>query len=104
VHVPDDFRRRVGPRLPGPDAASSKPDPASRRELSEILLSLDITLLMVTDDLPYALELCPRSVVLDGGVIAADGATRDLLVDDDLMRAHRLELPFGFDPVRAGRS
>mgnify|MGYP006357475815 CR=1 FL=1 len=25
----------------------------------------------------------------------------DLLVDDDLMRSHRLELPFGFDPSRA---
>ena len=84
------------------DEPSSNLDPASRRELSEILTSLDITLLMVTHDLPYALELCPRSVVLDGGVIAADGATRDLLVDDDLMRAHRLELPFGFDPVHAG--
>jgi cobalt/nickel transport system ATP-binding protein len=85
------------------DEPSSNLDPASRRELAEILTSLDLTLLMVTHDLPYALELCERSVVLDGGVIAADGATRDLLCDDALMRAHRLELPFGFDPVRAGR-
>jgi cobalt/nickel transport system ATP-binding protein len=29
----------------------------------------------------------------------ADGPTRDLLADEDLMRAHRLELPFGFDPT-----
>jgi cobalt/nickel transport system ATP-binding protein len=85
------------------DEPSSNLDPASRRELSEILLSLDITVLMVTHDLPYALELCPRSVVLDRGVIVADGPTRDLLCDDELMRSHRLELPFGFDPVRAGR-
>ena len=35
-------------------------------------------------------------------MIAADGPTRDLLCDDDLMRSHRLELPFGFDPVHAG--
>jgi cobalt/nickel transport system ATP-binding protein len=53
---------------------------------------------MVTHDLPYALELCPRAVVLSGGVIVADGATRDLLTDDDLLTEHRLELPFGFDP------
>jgi cobalt/nickel transport system ATP-binding protein len=84
------------------DEPSSNLDPASRRELSQILLSLDITLLMVTHDLPYALELCPRAVVLDGGVVSADGPTRDLLADDDLLRAHRLELPFGFDPLRAG--
>jgi cobalt/nickel transport system ATP-binding protein len=40
-------------------------------------------------------------VILDHGRIVADGPTRDLLVDDDLMRSHRLELPFGFDPSRA---
>jgi cobalt/nickel transport system ATP-binding protein len=53
---------------------------------------------MVTHDLPYALELCPRALVLSEGTIAADGRTGELLSDDALMRAHRLELPFGFDP------
>ncbi|UNO41558.1 ABC transporter ATP-binding protein [Streptomyces sp. MST-110588] len=80
------------------DEPSSNLDPASRRELADILRSLDVTVLMVTHDLPYALELCPRSVVLSGGVIVADGTTQDLLCDTGLMRAHRLELPFGFDP------
>ncbi|MFB6676522.1 energy-coupling factor ABC transporter ATP-binding protein [Streptomyces sp. NPDC056390] len=80
------------------DEPSSNLDPASRRELADILRSLDVTVLMVTHDLPYALELCPRSVILSEGVIAADGTTGDLLADEDLMRAHRLELPFGFDP------
>jgi len=80
------------------DEPSSNLDPASRRELADILRSLDVTVLMVTHDLPYALELCPRSVVLSDGVIAADGETRALLTDDALMRAHRLELPYGFDP------
>jgi cobalt/nickel transport system ATP-binding protein len=82
------------------DEPSSNLDPASRRELAEILRSLDVTVLMVTHDLPYALELCPRSVVLSDGVVVADGATYDVLTDDALMRAHRLELPFGFDPRR----
>ncbi len=84
------------------DEPSSNLDPASRRELAEILRSLDVTVLMVTHDLPYALELCPRSVILSGGEVVADGPTRDLLTDDTLMRSHRLELPFGFDPHTVG--
>lgn len=80
------------------DEPSSNLDPASRRELADILRSLDVTVLMVTHDLPYALELCPRAVVLSDGQVVADGRTYDVLTDDELMRAHRLELPFGFDP------
>jgi cobalt/nickel transport system ATP-binding protein len=80
------------------DEPSSNLDPASRRELAQILLSLDVTLLMVTHDLPYALELCPRSVIIDGGIIVADGLTPDVLADTELMTKHRLELPYGFDP------
>jgi cobalt/nickel transport system ATP-binding protein len=80
------------------DEPSSNLDPASRRELADVVRSLDVTVLMVTHDLPYALELCPRSVILSGGRIVADGATRDILLDDALMAANRLELPYGFDP------
>ncbi|MEV2266510.1 energy-coupling factor ABC transporter ATP-binding protein [Nonomuraea africana] len=78
------------------DEPSSNLDPAARRELAEILRSLDVTVLMVTHDLPYALELCERSLILSGGVIAADGPTRTLLADPELLAAHRLELPYGF--------
>jgi len=80
------------------DEPTSNLDPASRRELAEILRGLDVTVLMVTHDLPYAFELCARSVVLSDGVIVADGSTYDVLTDDALMARHRLELPFGFDP------
>ncbi len=81
------------------DEPSSNLDPASRRELADVLRGLDVTILMVTHDLPYALELCPRSVVLSGGVIVADAPTGELLADAELMSAHRLELPFGFHPA-----
>jgi cobalt/nickel transport system ATP-binding protein len=81
------------------DEPSSNLDPASRRELAEILETLPITILMVTHDLPYAWQLCPRSVILDRGRIAADGPTSGLLADADLLRRHRLELPFGFAPA-----
>lgn len=79
------------------DEPSSNLDPASRRELAEILRSLDITLIMVTHDLPYAAELCERSVILSGGVIVADDKTFKILGDDELLMKHRLELPMGFN-------
>jgi cobalt/nickel transport system ATP-binding protein len=78
------------------DEPSSNLDPASRRELADILRSLAITIVMVTHDLPYALELCERAVILSGGIIVADKKTREILGDKELLSAHRLELPVGF--------
>jgi cobalt/nickel transport system ATP-binding protein len=78
------------------DEPSSNLDPASRRELADILRSLAITIVMVTHDLPYALELCERAVILSGGIIVADKKTREILGDKNLLQAHRLELPVGF--------
>jgi cobalt/nickel transport system ATP-binding protein len=78
------------------DEPSSNLDPASRRELATILAGLDVTILMVTHDLLYALQLCPRSVILSEGRVVADGPTRELLADSALLAEHRLELPYGF--------
>lgn len=78
------------------DEPSSNLDPASRRELATILKSLDVTILMVTHDLPYALELCDRAVVLNDGFIAEDSSTRSLLADEKKLAQYRLELPAGF--------
>ena len=79
------------------DEPSSNLDPASRRELGTIIRDLDLTLVMVSHDLPFALELCPRAVLMNRGVIVADGATRYILSNGALMAANRLELPYGFD-------
>ena len=78
------------------DEPTSGLDPVGRRELSELLVGLSQTQLIVTHDLPFALATCTRSVVLDGGRVVADGSTRSLLADADLLAAHRLELPFGY--------
>jgi cobalt/nickel transport system ATP-binding protein len=80
------------------DEPTSNLDPASRRELIEALRGLPITQLLVTHDLPFALELCPRSLVMDEGRIVAADTTVEVLSDDVLMKTHRLELPYRFDP------
>ncbi|MFZ9876336.1 MAG: energy-coupling factor ABC transporter ATP-binding protein [Candidatus Nanopelagicales bacterium] len=78
------------------DEPSSNLDPASRRELAEILEKLNITVLMVTHDLPYAYELCERSVILSKGKIVADDLTKNILGNQELLNNNRLELPKGF--------
>jgi cobalt/nickel transport system ATP-binding protein len=80
------------------DEPSSHLDPLARRALAAVLQTIDATLVVVTHDLPYALQLCPRAVLLDDGIVVADGPTAELLADTDLLQAHRLELPYGFDP------
>lgn len=78
------------------DEPSSNLDPRSRREFGEILGGLDLTMLLVTHDLPYAFQLCDRAVIIDRGTLCADGGIRDVLADHALLRAHALELPAGF--------
>jgi len=78
------------------DEPSSGLDPAGRRELVFTLQSLPMTQLVITHDLPFALELCPRSVIMNEGRVVADAATAVILSDSDLLAANRLELPFGF--------
>jgi cobalt/nickel transport system ATP-binding protein len=78
------------------DEPSSNLDPAARRELAELIESLEVTVLMVTHDLPYAMQLCERSVILSGGVLVSDGPTAAILGDPELLAAHRLELPYGY--------
>ncbi len=77
------------------DEPTANLDPAARSELSEVLTDVRETQLIVTHDLLYALELCERSVIIDGGRIVADGPTRDILSDTALLAEHRLALPFG---------
>ena len=103
-HLSFGQRRRVAvatvlamkPEILVMDEPSSNLDPASRRELADILRSLDVTIVMVTHDLPYAYELCERAVILSGGIIVADDKTESILKNEKLLGTHRLELPVGF--------
>ena len=78
------------------DEPSANLDPVARRELAQTLTTLESTMLIVTHDLPYAAQLCDRAIVMDHGVIVADGAVGEVLSDAELLAAHRLELPWGF--------
>jgi cobalt/nickel transport system ATP-binding protein len=80
------------------DEPSSNLDPKSRRELIRILQKLPVTKIIVTHDLPVAYEMCDRALILAEGAIVADGLVEDILLDDELLAAYDLELPYGFVP------
>ena len=56
--------------------------------------------LVITHDLPLALELCDRTVIMCDGRIVRDGATTELLSDDRTPKRYRLEMPYAFRSVR----
>jgi len=82
-----------GPRILAFDEPTSGLDPRSRRQLMTVLNALPATQVFATHDLALAAEMCPRTIVLDAGVIVADGPTKALLRDDASMKAHGLERP-----------
>lgn len=75
------------------DEPTSNLDPRSRRQMVELLRSLDATLVIATHDMDLAWTLAERAVVLDGGRVAADGSVREVLQEAALMEAHGLEVP-----------
>lgn len=75
------------------DEPTSNLDPRGRREFKALLRQIEATKIVATHDLEMVVELCARVVVLDGGVIVADGPTRQLLNDEELMLRHGLERP-----------
>ena len=81
------------PEILALDEPSAGLDPRSRRELITLLHSLDKTVLIATHDMHMVRESFPRTVVMDGGTVVADGATEAILSDQALLEAHGLELP-----------
>lgn len=75
------------------DEPSSGLDPASRRELINLLPTLPGTVIVASHDLDLVMEVCTRVLVLGGGRVAADGDVAKVLRDAELLAANRLELP-----------
>lgn len=65
------------------DEPSANLDAHARRQLIEILKKFRHTVLIATHDTDMALELCPRSLVMDKGMIVADAPTALLAAAPD---------------------
>jgi cobalt/nickel transport system ATP-binding protein len=75
------------------DEPSANLDPRGRRRFIGLIQALASTKLIATHDLEMVLELCPRTILLDAGRVVADGPSREILGDAELMDAHGLEQP-----------
>ena len=75
------------------DEPTSGLDPYARRQLIRLLGEFRHTRIFTSHDLDMVLDLCPRTIVLLGGVVMADGATRDVFADEALLSRCRLERP-----------
>jgi cobalt/nickel transport system ATP-binding protein len=73
------------------DEPTSGLDPRTRRRLIGLLHELPQTMLVATHDMQLVAQVFPRTVVLDGGWVVADGPTDELLADERLLEAHGLE-------------
>jgi cobalt/nickel transport system ATP-binding protein len=76
------------------DEPTSGLDPHARRQLMGLIREFHQTRIFTSHDLDMVLELCPRTIVLHEGEVAADGPTLEIFRDADLLTRCRLEKPF----------
>ena len=79
------------PEILALDEPTAGLDPRTRRRLIELLQKLPQTMLAATHDLRLVAEVFPRTIILNGGRVAADGPTGELLANAQLLQAHGLE-------------
>jgi cobalt/nickel transport system ATP-binding protein len=80
------------------DEPSASLDIRSRRRLIRLLQSSAETILVASHDLELVLEVCERVILIDEGRIFADGESREIMGDKQLMEAHGQEKPHSLIP------
>ena len=75
------------------DEPSIALDPRNRKNLIGILNEINSLMLITSHDLDFIMDTCERTVLLDDGRIIADGDTKEILEDRELLVEHGLELP-----------
>ena len=76
------------------DEPSIALDPVNRRTVIRAVNGMTMTKLIASHDLDMILDTCDRVLLLSGGQLAADGPAEEILRDQALLEANRMELPF----------
>jgi cobalt/nickel transport system ATP-binding protein len=61
--------------------------------LINLLRELPITMLVSTHGMRMVQELLPRTIVMDEGLVVADGKAKEILADEEFLNEHGLEKP-----------
>lgn len=78
------------------DEPSASLDPKNRRNLIQILNDLDCAYFIASHDLDFIYDTCDRVILLHHGQIVADGNTKEVLKNKELLEQCDLELPLRF--------
>ncbi len=100
-HLSEGEKRRISiatvfsmqPEILVLDEPTSNLDPKHRRKLIQLLKKFQTTKIIVSHDLEAILELCDRTVLFSKGRIEADGETKKILANKELMESNSLECP-----------
>ena len=76
------------------DEPSTALDPMNRRTLINTINQLPQAKIIASHDLDMILETCSRVILLNHGEIVSDGETKEILTNQELLEANRMELPF----------
>ena len=72
-------------------------DPKNRRNLINILNSIDALKVIASHDLDMILDTCERTILMNNGKIIKDGRTEEILRDKVLLEDNGLELPLSLN-------
>jgi len=75
------------------DEPTSGLDPFARRQLIGLIKDFRHTRIITSHDLDMVYEVCDRTIILNRGKVAADGPTRDVFGNGELLKECRLEKP-----------
>jgi len=76
------------------DEPTSGLDPFARRHLIGLINNFHHTRIITSHDLDMVYEVCERTIILNSGTVAADGPTREIFGNEELLKECRLEKPF----------
>jgi len=75
------------------DEPTAELDPKSRRNLIKLLKEFSHTRIITTHDMDMVWETCERTIIIKDGTIIADGLTKEILSNAELLDSSSLEMP-----------